>query len=129
MQQIIIQITFILLAFIESLHDEAVINIQNYSLKNYQELSNKWHNYSAMYYTVVVGLICYLNGHYLLAIPLLLIRLTFFDLFLNFRRGKPIFYLGNKGFDLFMTKLLGAHAGLIQFVGGIAIIIVINFYL
>ena len=129
MQTFLIQITFILLAFIESMHDEAVIDIQDYKLSTYAFLSKKWHNYSAAYYTVMVGLICFLVNSYLLAVPLFLIRMTFFDLFLNIRRGKAAFYLSNTGFDLFMSNLLGKYAGAIQFCVGVAIIIGINFYL
>lgn len=111
MQPILTQITFILLAFIESYHDEAVIDIQNYALPNYSLLSKKWHNYSAAYYCVLVGLVCYLSGSWLLAINLFLIRMTFLDLFLNLKRGKPAFYLGNSGFDLTMSQMLGKYAG------------------
>lgn len=127
--QIITQIVFILLSFVESLHDKTVIDLQDYSKPDYPVLSKNWHNYSAAYYAVMVGLVCFLASSYLLAIPLFLIRSTFFNLFLNLERNKPAFYLSNKGLDLIITNLLGKYAGIIQFIGGIVIIIAINFYL
>ncbi len=129
MQPIYIQLFFIALCFIEALHDRVVIDLQNYQNGSYQALSKDWHTFSAIYYSMIVVLVAYLSGWYWIAIPLFLIRATWFALFINLLRDKPMFYLSNTGFDKTMKDILGNDAGAFIFVGGNIAIISVNLYL
>jgi len=123
-----IQIIFVILAWFEALHDRTVIELQNYQHTQYQKLNSEWHTFSAYYYSIVVCLVATIAHSLFLIIPLFLIRLTFFNLFLNIMREKPVFYLSSTGFDATMKKIFGNSAGVILFAGGISTIIIINLY-
>lgn len=130
MQQLfILEIFCFILQFIKAKHDAAITDIQDYTKPYYAALSDEWHNWSMLSYAFTVAAICYATEHLVWAAPLLLIRVTFFAPLYQLVRTekKGVFYLSDKGWDGLLKKYLGANAGAIQFVGGLAALILSNY--
>ena len=126
---IFIQIVFFIYLILEALHDFAVIELQNYQHPRYIEYSKEWHQFSSLQYAIIVLLVSYMCGWYWIALCLFLMRSSVFPIALNALRSKPLFYLGNKGFDGTMKKILGRFAGEVLFIGSIITIVFLNIYL
>lgn len=128
MNLIVLQVIFIFLQYLESLHDSAMIDIQNYQSPNYSSSSEKWHRYSLYYYILMVFAVSYAANNLLFFIPLVFNR-VFFAYFLNSVRTekKGLFYLSDKGLDLQAKKILGKYAGQIILALGITLIVASNF--
>ena len=125
---LIVQTVFVLLCVVEAVHDKYVIDLQNYAHPQYNKLSSGWHRMSALYYCGVAATVALLIKSIWVFPILMLIRLAFFNAILNIIRDKPVFYLSNSGFDATMKKILGPSAGMIQFLGAIALIVLLNIY-
>lgn len=126
---IYIQLIFAFILIIEAIHDSYVIALQDYRHYRYEQLSKGWHIASSIQYTITVAVIAYLCSWWPLFIALLFLRSSIFPMSLNFLRGKPIFYLSDKGFDGTIKKILGKYAGSILMIGSLIIIVIINKYL
>jgi hypothetical protein len=112
MEKIILaQAAFAALCVLEAYHDKVVIDLQNYSLPNYQELSKKWHKRSFYYVLLASCTIAFVLDSYWLVAPLMACRSVVFNPVLNLIRGKGFFYLSDKGLDGFILKTLGKYAG------------------
>ncbi len=129
MQLIVIQILFAIGLWFEALHDNAVIQLQNYQHAHYPELSRDWHRFNAWQYLLIVVIITWLCGWWPMAICLPLLRSSVFPFLLNIMRGVGPFYLGNKGFDGTMQKIFGRLAGVLMIVGSLIVIVLLNIYL
>lgn len=129
MQNIYIQLGFLIALWFEALHDYAVISLQNYQHTRYKELSEDWHTFSAIQTCIIIVLITWLSGWWWLAACLLLLRSSAFPMALNLLREKPLFYIGTTGFDGTIKKIFGSIASEVLYIGSILAILTINIYL
>ncbi len=131
---ILCQLFLIGMCLLEAFHDRVVIDLQDRSLPNFQQLSKAWHGLSGGYFvgmTLCISLpfliVCWQISACMFALAFAY-RLTFFQNTLNvIRKGwGEFFYLGNDSIDAFWKKTIGGK-GLFCF--AVALIIGINYLL
>jgi hypothetical protein len=108
---------FALLCIVEAKNETYVINLKDPKLSNYDDLNNKEHFWSGVYYSVIVFIIAFATGFWMLVPALLLVRRLFFQETLNLMRKKGLFYLADRGMDGWMKSRFGSKAGLINDLG------------
>ena len=126
---IVTQLLFTLLNLVEAKLESIVIALKDPKLSNYTELNRQEHTWSAIYYSVIVGIVVtlsYITDRWSLVPLLLANRRLFFQEGLNYFRGIGFFKLSNNGLDGYMKRLFGKNAGLINTVLCIILIIVFN---
>lgn len=142
---IIIQaISFIVFLFVQPYHDTAIINTETSFITSVTVLpanqivsmnNRAWHISAALQFalfnsfapiTLIIVNLKYLIPAIIIYVLVCIMRLTFFPIALNMRRGVEAFHMGTAGLDLWLTKVLGSSAGLIKTIIGMVSYIIFN---
>ena len=116
-------ILIVILYTLEAFHDYYIILGSN----GVDEYSKKWHSFDFAFHILLSVLISYLAGNWLFVPLIALVRWTVFQNTLNVLRKKDFFYLGSKGVDGKLTKILGKQAGKILFISCVLGILFISY--